>query len=68
MLWEITGRTAGKIYEYLKEKNCASKSALLRNVEGNRDEKLMALGWLLREDKLTFTKENNGRTWAIRLK
>ena len=59
------GDTAGKVYSILK-KGPLSLSKLKK--ETNRDEKVfvMALGWLARENKITFTKKGNFLTISLK--
>ncbi|MDD5216534.1 MAG: winged helix-turn-helix domain-containing protein [Candidatus Omnitrophica bacterium] len=60
------GEMAGKIYKTL-EKNGPTTMVKLQTETGTSDEALFnqALGWLAREDKLSFTK--SGRTTKISL-
>ena len=53
MLQEIAGANAGKIWEALNEKGQLSGKELKKVAKINTDKELyLALGWLLREDKI----------------
>ncbi|GEM_PF-317069 len=62
----VIGETAGKIYRTL-EKSGAMETASLQKETGVTDAALFnqALGWLAREDKIDFRK--NDRAWAVSL-
>ncbi|RKY49325.1 MAG: hypothetical protein DRP86_05530 [Candidatus Neomarinimicrobiota bacterium] len=47
------GNLAGKVWETLSSGGPKSVSALVKETGEKKDMVLMALGWLLREDKLT---------------
>ena len=53
MLQEIAGANAGKIWEALNEKGQLSTKELKKVAKIKTDKELfLALGWLLREDKV----------------
>ncbi len=53
MLQEIAGANAGKIWEALNEKGRLSGKELKKVAKIKTDKELyLALGWLLREDKI----------------
>ncbi|MCI6251081.1 MAG: winged helix-turn-helix domain-containing protein [Bacteroidales bacterium] len=53
MLQEIAGANAGKIWEALNEKGQLSVKELKKVAKIKTDKELyLALGWLLREDKI----------------
>ena len=53
MLQEIAGANAGKIWEALNEKGQLSSKELKKVAKIKTDKELyLALGWLLREDKI----------------
>ena len=57
MLQEIAGANAGKIWEALNEKGQLSGKELKKVAKIKTDKELyLALGWLLREDKLTVAE------------
>ncbi len=47
------GNVAGKVWQILSSKGPKSVSALVKDTGEKKDNVLIALGWLLREDKLT---------------
>jgi len=63
---ENIGKTAGKVWSYLKEHGASSVSGIEKGVAGPRGVVFMALGWLAREGKLSFTQEN--RTTKVSLR
>ena len=53
MLQEIAGANAGKIWQALNEKGPMSSKELKKAAKVKTDKELyLALGWLLREDKV----------------
>ena len=63
---EVVGSAAGTLWDYLSEYGPVSVSKLTKETE--LDTKLVqrALGWLAREDKISF--EMKGRTELVTLK
>lgn len=59
MLNETIGINAGKLWEFLKESGQASVASLKKNTGLNDKEAFLAIGWLAREDKLTFEEKKN---------
>lgn len=49
---ENVGKIAGTIWQTLSTKGAQSIAALVKETGEKKDTVLMALGWLLREDKL----------------
>jgi hypothetical protein len=49
---QYVGNLAGTVWETLSSKGPKSVSALVKETGEKKDLVLMALGWLLREDKL----------------
>ncbi|MCK5888329.1 MAG: winged helix-turn-helix domain-containing protein [Methylococcales bacterium] len=62
----VTGESAGKIWEYLKENGPSSATKIVRDTNLNNNEVQRAVGWLNKEDKLVF--ERSGRTEKLSLK
>ncbi len=56
---ELIGQAAGQVYNYLTEKNETTVTALKKDLNLKADEATFALGWLAREDKLSFEKKGN---------
>lgn len=67
-VWSVaeTGETAGAIWRLLAENGRTSLSALIKQVDAPREQVLLAVGWLAREDKLVFSEDKRGRWLALR--
>jgi len=63
---ETVGATAGQVWSYLKSNGASSLSAIERGVAAPRTVVYMALGWLAREGKVTFTQENRAVIVSLR--
>lgn len=63
---EAIGSTAGKIWEYLEEKGATSVTKITKEIGLSKNDAQRAIGWLAKEDKLTFEME--GRTEMLSLK
>jgi hypothetical protein len=63
---EVIGETAGAVWRALVDHGPMSLTRLLKAVDAPRDVVLQAIGWLAREDKITF--ESNGRARVIVLR
>ena len=67
MLQEIAGANAGKIWEALNEKGQLSGKELKKVAKIKTDKELyLALGWLLREDKLVVNEEGKDITVVLK--
>ncbi|BDU50778.1 winged helix-turn-helix domain-containing protein [Haliovirga abyssi] len=64
--FEKTGAAAGKVWNYLNENGATGIKAMVDNSELKKDEVLLALGWLFREEKIG--SEKKGRTIVFFLK
>lgn len=54
------GECAGRIYFFLKEHDeCTDLADILRNVNPDASLVLASMGWLLREDKIEASIEDN---------
>ncbi len=60
------GTAAGKIWEYLNKNGQSSVSKITKETGLNRNDVQRAIGWLAKEDKLSF--ETQGRTELLSLK
>ncbi|MDD2717648.1 MAG: winged helix-turn-helix domain-containing protein [Candidatus Wallbacteria bacterium] len=61
---EKVGFAAGEIWAALKKENGATLNKIKSHLEGkgfSSNESTMALGWLLREDKIIFEEEKKGK-------
>lgn len=59
MFNQTIGKNAGNIYNHLKENGQSNVSSLKKNTGLNDKDIYMSLGWLAREDKLSFEKKGN---------
>ena len=60
------GNAAGKIWEYLDKNGSASVTKITNETGINKNDVQRAIGWLLKEDKLSI--EVVGRTETLSLK
>jgi hypothetical protein len=60
------GATAGVVWKVLSEKGPMDLTKLVKAVGEPRDAVMQAIGWLAREDKLTFEENGRKRTIALR--
>ncbi|WP_305909071.1 winged helix-turn-helix domain-containing protein [Methylomarinum sp. Ch1-1] len=60
------GDAAGKIWKYLDKNGEASVSKITKETGLGKNDVQRAIGWLSKEDKLSF--EINGRTETLSLK
>jgi hypothetical protein len=61
---EKVGFAAGEIWTVLKKENASTLTKIknhLKDKDFTDTESTMALGWLLREDKITFEEEKKGK-------
>jgi len=49
--------SAGKIYNYLSDKGEVTINKLKKDMDLNENFTYMGLGWLSREDKITYTQK-----------
>ena len=49
--------SAGKIYNYLSDKDEVTINKLKKDMDLNENFTYMGLGWLSREDKITYTQK-----------
>lgn len=54
---EKIGKTAGEVWKYLNEHDEVTPTELIRELDGTARLICMAIGWLAREDKIKFRKE-----------
>ena len=60
------GNTAGRIWESLKGNEGMSVPALVKATGAKRDSVLMAIGWLLREDKINRTLNKSTVLYSLK--
>ncbi len=62
----IIGDDAGKVWQYLDKNGSASVTKISKETEISKNDVQRAIGWLLKEDKLSI--EMVGRTETMSLK
>jgi hypothetical protein len=60
------GKTAGKVWEFLKKNGEANLNQIKKNVRDDPNLILQALGWLAREEKLRIEKKGRFVTYALK--
>ncbi len=60
------GVLAGKIWEALEKDGATAASALAKSTGAKSNDVYMALGWLLREDKLSSAKVGNCIKYSLK--
>jgi hypothetical protein len=63
---ERVGSTAGEIWHYLHNNGPQSITKLINSLEAPRDTILQALGWLLREDKISIEDDSRSRLVSLK--
>jgi hypothetical protein len=64
-LIEIYGKTAGIVYEYLKERDPQNISQIKKGTKLKEGDVFIAIGWLGREGKLKIIEEDNKRKYTL---
>ncbi|MBI2569712.1 MAG: winged helix-turn-helix domain-containing protein [Candidatus Schekmanbacteria bacterium] len=64
-LVEKIGETAGLVWRYLNENGEVNLTQLKKGVEAPNDVLHQAIGWLAREGKLTYEKDNRSVRVAL---
>lgn len=57
---EEIGKTAGLVWGYLDKNGRSSLNALYRDISASKRLVDVAIGWLAREGKLSFSQERRG--------
>lgn len=60
------GSLAGKIWKTLDKDGAQTASALVKELDAKNNDVYMALGWLLREDKLSSAKVGNCIKYSLK--
>jgi len=60
------GTLAGKIWNKLNKDGAMTASALTKALNAKNNDVYMALGWLLREDKLEAKKAGNSVKYSLK--
>ena len=60
------GSLAGKVWKKLDKDGTMTASALLKALNVKNNDLMMALGWLLRENKLEATKVANSTKYSLK--
>ncbi len=63
---ELIGETAGEVWKALVEDGPMSLSKLVKTIGAPRDVVMQAVGWLAREDKISFEGTARNRQVALR--
>jgi hypothetical protein len=63
---EMVGQMAGDVWRVLAERGGQTLAGLKKSLDAPDDQVMLAVGWLAREDKLSF--ETNGRTITVSLR
>jgi hypothetical protein len=60
------GTLAGKVWKKLDKDGTMTASALAKALNAKNNDLMMALGWLLREEKLVVTKVANSTKYSLK--
>ena len=60
------GVLAGKIWKTLEKDGAQTATSLVKTLTVKNNDLMMALGWLLREDKLEVTKVGNTTKYSLK--
>ena len=60
------GSLAGKVWKKLNKDGAMTASTLAKDLDAKNNDLMMALGWLLREDKLVVTKVANSTKYSLK--
>jgi hypothetical protein len=60
------GVLAGKIWKTLEKDGAQTATSLVKTLTVKNNDLMMALGWLLREDKLEITKVGNTTKYSLK--
>ena len=60
------GEIAGLVWRALDKKGPQSLAKLSKQVDAPRENILLALGWLAREDKLEIEENSRGKVFSLR--
>ena len=60
MIKSQIGKNAGKIWEFLDESQVSSVFEIMKALSMEKQEVLLALGWLARENKIYFSGDQKG--------
>lgn len=63
---ERIGDVAGEVWRFLEENGETSLSSISDSVDAPRSKIHMAVGWLAREDKLSFKENGRGILYSLR--
>lgn len=65
-LVEQIGQTAGEIWKLLDESGSLSLAKTVKAVGKPRDQVMLAIGWLAREDKIEIVEQGRARMVVLR--
>lgn len=63
---ERIGDVAGEVWRFLEKNGESSLSAIGDSVDAPRSKVHMAIGWLAKENKLTFKENGRGTLYSLR--
>ncbi|MDN5304369.1 MAG: Winged helix-turn-helix domain [Fusobacteriaceae bacterium] len=63
---EKIGQNAGKVWNHLNTNPNLSLSKLQKDLGLSKDELLLTIGWLFREEKLIVEKSNRGFNFLLK--
>ncbi len=63
---ERIGDVAGEVWRFLEKNGESSLSAIGDSLDAPRSKVHMAVGWLAREDKLSFRENGRGTLYSLR--
>ena len=66
MIENRIGETAGTVYRFLENNGTSTPSKLKKALSISTEDMNLALGWLAREDKLSFAKTKSSMTIILR--
>jgi hypothetical protein len=61
----MIGEAAGQVWEYLNANGPVTLSKLAREIDAPRDLVMQGVGWLAREDKLSFVEGSRGKLISL---
>ena len=66
MFHTIIGDAAGEVWQLLKQEGPMSMNAIVGKIKRPQSAIYMGIGWLAREDKLTYTQMKRGMLLSIK--
>ncbi|OQY09850.1 MAG: hypothetical protein B6I28_02220 [Fusobacteriia bacterium 4572_132] len=63
---EIIGQSAGKVWNVLSEKGELNLAALIKETSLKKEDILLAIGWLTKENKMESFKKGRGVSFKLK--